>query len=339
MKINLLLVGCTFCVFPLKGQFWESKDDTLFYKAGVIIGDSTGSENSQLTLISNYNREGGGGYGLISKHSTDHYLLNFKSRSRVGYTSLWYSQAQCAAFAGGLTLKRDNSSGFDSHSAGGIFYLEFNDYAPYNFSSNTHYLGGIYSTIKGNISTYPEHSIIAAVIGKDQILNDATYAGYFLGRGYFSGNVGIGSVNPSTKLQISEGDVYISDIDKGIIMKSPDGQCWRGTMDNTGKLVFTQIDCPDEELTKVNMQNSQSIQKLNIFPNPTGGFVTIKVDNMNSKRLTYSLYTSNGALIEKGNFNTSIYSIDISKLAQGNYLLTIHDKKGNFIASEQVIRK
>ena len=35
------------------------------------------------------------------------------------------------------------------------------------------------------------------------------------------------------------GDVYIEDIDKGIIMKSPDGRCWRGQLDNNGTLNFT----------------------------------------------------------------------------------------------------
>jgi len=37
------------------------------------------------------------------------------------------------------------------------------------------------------------------------------------------GNIGIGTTNPISKLQISDRDIYISDINKGIIMKSPDG--------------------------------------------------------------------------------------------------------------------
>ena len=59
------------------------------------------------------------------------------------------------------------------------------------------------------------------------------------------GNVGIGTDNPKTKLQVTDGDIYVSDINRGIIMKSPDGTCWRGTLDNTGNLFFSPIDCPE----------------------------------------------------------------------------------------------
>ena len=36
----------------------------------------------------------------------------------------------------------------------------------------------------------------------------------------------------------------LSDINRGVIMKPPDGQCWRGTLDNTGQLSFVAITCP-----------------------------------------------------------------------------------------------
>ena len=58
------------------------------------------------------------------------------------------------------------------------------------------------------------------------------------------GNVGVGTTNPNSKLTISGGDVNILDIGAGIIMKSPDGSCWRVTIDNSGALVSTAITCP-----------------------------------------------------------------------------------------------
>lgn len=58
-----------------------------------------------------------------------------------------------------------------------------------------------------------------------------------------NGNVGIGTNNPKTKLQVTDGDVYIDNATKGIILKSPDGNCWRVTVDNFGNLVRMSISC------------------------------------------------------------------------------------------------
>ena len=59
-----------------------------------------------------------------------------------------------------------------------------------------------------------------------------------------NGNVGIGTNNPKTKLQVTDGDVYIDNATKGIILKSPDGNCWRVTVDNSGNLVRMSVVCP-----------------------------------------------------------------------------------------------
>ena len=58
------------------------------------------------------------------------------------------------------------------------------------------------------------------------------------------GNVGLNETNPKSKLHIKNGDIYLEDINKGVIMKSPDGQCWRYTPDNSGQLNGTAISCP-----------------------------------------------------------------------------------------------
>jgi hypothetical protein len=59
-----------------------------------------------------------------------------------------------------------------------------------------------------------------------------------------NGYVGIGTIEPKAKLEVADGDVYIKDINRGVIMTSPDGQCWRGTINNSGVLEFSAIPCP-----------------------------------------------------------------------------------------------
>jgi hypothetical protein len=59
-----------------------------------------------------------------------------------------------------------------------------------------------------------------------------------------NGNVGIGTSTPKSKLQVTDGDIYIENASKGVIMTSPNGNCWRMTVNDTGNPVFTSINCP-----------------------------------------------------------------------------------------------
>lgn len=56
--------------------------------------------------------------------------------------------------------------------------------------------------------------------------------------------LGVGTETPKAKIEVANGDVYLTDPTRGIILKSPNGNCWRVTVDNAGNLVRTQIACP-----------------------------------------------------------------------------------------------
>ncbi len=58
------------------------------------------------------------------------------------------------------------------------------------------------------------------------------------------GNVGIGTTSPRARLHIPRGDIYLGTPRNGVVMTSPDGQCWRMTVNNEGQPVFTSINCP-----------------------------------------------------------------------------------------------
>ena len=59
-----------------------------------------------------------------------------------------------------------------------------------------------------------------------------------------NGNVGIGTIEPNTKFQVKDGDVYVETIGSGIILRSEDGSCFRVTVNNDGTFASESLSCP-----------------------------------------------------------------------------------------------
>ncbi len=68
-----------------------------------------------------------------------------------------------------------------------------------------------------------------------------------------NGDVGINTSDPKSRLHVAGGDVYVETIGSGVILRSPNGFCWRVTVDNSGNFVRTQIACPGDPLLAPNM--------------------------------------------------------------------------------------
>ncbi len=50
---------------------------------------------------------------------------------------------------------------------------------------------------------------------------------------------------PKSRVHVYNGDVNIDQIGRGIIMKSPNGSCWRITVGNDGSFISSLISCPN----------------------------------------------------------------------------------------------
>jgi hypothetical protein len=150
------------------------------------------------------------------------------------------------------------------------------------------------------------------------------------------GHIGIGTGEPSAKLQVTDGDIFIEDIDRGIIMKSPDGNCWRGTLNNQGQLEFSLL--PDCLTTAVSGNKPEDKPIFRISPNPASGFVQIGCTPEELRDFSeYSLFDSAGNQIKTGILDKTTFTINIQGLATGTYILNFSGAR-KFWSEKVIIR-
>jgi len=74
--------------------------------------------------------------------------------------------------------------------------------------------------------------------------------------------------------------------------------------------------------------DKEFVENIKIFPNPTNGFITIKIDNSINKRINTQLFSLDGKQIMNKNYDVDNLSLDVSGLIPGIYLLEIN-QNGN----------
>lgn len=55
------------------------------------------------------------------------------------------------------------------------------------------------------------------------------------------GDMGVGTTDPKAKIHVNDGDIFIEDMERGLILTSPDGQHWRITVGNDGILTTSPV--------------------------------------------------------------------------------------------------
>ena len=164
---------------------------------------------------------------------------------------------------------------------------------------------------------------------------------FFTGNGnhfaFLNGNAGFGTNEPAAKVQIKDGDIFIEDINRGIVMKSPDGNCWRGTMNNQGMMEFAQVDC-NTLLAGTSESAPNPAAAVKIYPNPAGNQIFISCNTI-FKTLKLEITNMNGQLISTQMLNNPESFIDFSAYQPGAYIFGLTDENGKQVASQKVIKE
>ncbi|MDO8898796.1 MAG: T9SS type A sorting domain-containing protein [Bacteroidales bacterium] len=150
-----------------------------------------------------------------------------------------------------------------------------------------------------------------------------------------TGNMGIGSTDPAAKLHIADGDVFIEDINRGIIMKSPNGQCWRGIMTDQGMLSFTQSTCPNENATA--LKPMQQGNQLRLFPNPTSNSITVET-SLKGQQGRLLLVSPDGTQLSRMQINSDKTELNLGWFVAGTYLIQL-EIDGQVVETTKVVKQ
>ena len=116
---------------------------------------------------------------------------------------------------------------------------------------------------------------------------------------------------------------------------------------SVGQVVFTSIGSNSEITQGVQQpyeiyittgldQNSINLE-LNVYPNPTTNYLTLKVDGEKLENLYYQLINSQGKIIHNNKINSNSTIINFADQPKAIYLLTI-TKNNNTIKTYKIIK-
>ena len=138
---------------------------------------------------------------------------------------------------------------------------------------------------------------------------------YVFNQGY----TGFGTEEPAAKIHVKAGDIYIEDINHGIIMKSPDGTCWRRTLNDNGQLQFEVLEiCPEDAVISVN-DPIPGQTNIKIYPNPAGNNIEIEIPDLGDGPMTFTIMDGTGKILKSFRITELNTIVSIGEFPPGVY--------------------
>ncbi len=131
------------------------------------------------------------------------------------------------------------------------------------------------------------------------------------------------------------GDIFMEDINTGIIMKSPNGQCWRGTLTDQGLLNFVQATCPDFTSTGSELLKQNS--HMRVFPNPASNSITVET-SLKGQQGMLLLVSPDGAQLSRQKISADKTTLNMAWLVTGTYLIQL-EINGQVVESAKVVKQ
>ncbi len=168
----------------------------------------------------------------------------------------------------------------------------------------------------------------------------------------YSGKLMIGDENHSIKAKpesnfefttetdknfvFQNGSIFIQDSFEGLILKSPDGQCWKGTASNDGDFILENVDC--SQLTGNENPSDVSQKAARIFPNPTGNKVFVEIP-AGTRQPYVSVYNEQGVLLLSMELSPGKNPVSLKRIAKGVLIVKVFNSSGEIISTEKIMHK
>lgn len=228
------LLSVPYALYAEKSGVWESKPDTIFTMKRVGIGTVDPmdelhlyhpTQDYQLTIES-----GDAGSGLTL-------MDNSTSNDFISSTKLYSANKDFRVYTNGVQHFRIDSVGQISIKSDSLESVKINSSNAPRVTIGTNGLDGVFATYNKMIfiadrdsNNNPGSSLndfVWMIDGVDELSSTEQMR-----------------LNSYGQLKVTKSDVYIENIGSGVVMKSPNGSCWRVTIDNSGNFVSTPIGCP-----------------------------------------------------------------------------------------------